>query len=366
MADSMSTHELDTPVLLIDRCRLQRNVDRMAAIARERGVALRPHAKTHKMPQIGRLQLDAGSSGLTVAKLGEAEVMATAGIRDLFIAYPIVGAAKLERLCHLAAENEIRVAADSWEVLSGISQAAARHGLCIKVRLEVDSGFGRCGLQTVDDVRGLVDRGADLPGIEICGLMGFAGQSYEANGDSEIIAIAHAEARQLVEMAQVLRRRDGDLAEISVGSTPTARYAAELQGVTEIRPGTYVFSDRTQAHLGWGTLDACALSVLVTVVSRPSRDRAIVDVGTKGLTSDPAPIPGFGAVRGYPEMEVERLTEEHGILRVPAGENLPIGTRLEIIPNHACGALNMFDEAVITAEGQVVDHWPVAARGKMQ
>jgi D-serine deaminase-like pyridoxal phosphate-dependent protein len=337
----------------------------MAAIAADAGVALRPHAKTHKMPQVARLQLAAGSQGITVAKLGEAEVMAAAGIRDIFIAYPIVGAAKLERLCKLAEEQEIRVAADSWPVLEAMSRAAAARGLRIKVRLEVDSGFGRCGLQSEAEVLELAERAAGLGGVEIVGLMGFGGHSYNAAGEAEIADVARAEAGQLVGMLAALRERGiGD--EISVGSTPTSRYAARVPGVTEIRPGTYVFSDRTQVQLGWGELDDCALTVLTTVVSRPTAERAIIDVGTKGLTSDPAPVPGFGAVRGRPGLDVETLTEEHGIVAVRDGENPPIGDRLEVIPNHACGALNMFDEVYVVRGGDVVDRWEVAARGRMR
>jgi D-serine deaminase-like pyridoxal phosphate-dependent protein len=336
----------------------------MAAVAAEAGVTLRPHAKTHKMPQVARMQLAAGSPGITVAKLGEAEVMAAAGIRDIFVAYPIVGEAKLARLCALAAENEIRVAADSWPVLEAMSRAAEARGLRLKVRLEVDSGFGRCGLQSDREVLALAERARTLPGIEIVGLMGFGGQSYEASGPEEIATVAEVEATQLVTMLAGLRALGaGD--EVSVGSTPTSPYAARVPGVTEIRPGTYVFSDRTQVELGWGALDDCALTVLTTVVSRPTPGRAIVDVGTKGLTSDPAPSPGFGAVRGHTGVQIDALTEEHGILSVN-GARLDIGARVEIIPNHACGALNMFDEVHVVRGGEVVDRWTVEARGRMQ
>lgn len=357
--------DLDTPALLIDRTLLQANVDRMAAVARAAGVALRPHAKTHKMPEVGRLQLAAGSRGLTVAKLGEAEVFAAAGFDDLFIAYPIVGRAKLDRLCRLTAEHTIRVAADSWEVVAGLSGAAEAHGLRLKVRLEVDSGFGRCGLQTPEEVVALAERAAELPGVTLCGLMGFAGQSYDLTG-AAIAEAGRNEAEQLLSIAAALRGRGIAMDEISVGSTPTSPYAARVRGVTEIRPGAYVFSDRAQAHLGWGSLDGCALAVLATVVSRPTPTRAIVDVGTKGLSSDSAPVSGWGAVRGHPEFEISMLTEEHGILTIPAGARLPIGARLLIIPNHACGTLNMFDEAWVVRGGRVDERWPVAARGKLQ
>jgi D-serine deaminase-like pyridoxal phosphate-dependent protein len=291
--------DLDTPALLIDHDKTRSNIDAMAAAIPD-GVALRPHAKTHKMPQIARMQLAAGSPGITVAKLGEAEVMAAAGIRNLFIAYPIVGAQKLARLTRLAADNEIRVAADSWEVLAGVSDAAARRGLRIDVLLEVDSGFGRCGLQTPEQVLTLARRARDLPGVRVIGLMGFGGQSYDAASEAEIARIGRAEATQLVELASMARAEGIDLREISVGSTPTSRHGAKVSGVTEARPGNYVFSDRIQVHLGWRGFDDCALTVLTTVVSRPTADRAIVDVGSKGLSRDAGPEPGYGSVIGLP------------------------------------------------------------------
>jgi D-serine deaminase-like pyridoxal phosphate-dependent protein len=357
---------VDTPAVVIDLDAVEANIAAMARIASAAGVHLRPHAKTHKMVQVARMQLDAGARGVTVAKLGEAEVMTAGGIRDVLIAYPIVGEAKLARLCALAAENEVRVAADSFAVLEGISRAAAKRGLRIKALLEVDSGFGRCGLQSPEETIDLARNAARLPGVELCGLLGFAGQGYAARTSEELQAIGREEGASLV----AIRERLGDegirLDEVSVGSTPTSRYAAQVPGVTEIRPGTYVFSDRTQVHLGWGDARGCALTVLATVVSRPLPTRAIVDVGTKGLTSDAAPVPGFGDVVARPGLVVTGLTEEHGILTVGNDEQLEIGDRVEIIPNHACGTLNMFDRAYVRRGSTLVDCWEVSARGKMQ
>jgi D-serine deaminase-like pyridoxal phosphate-dependent protein len=357
---------IETPAVLVNLDAVDANIQAMSKIAAEAGVKLRPHAKTHKMPQIAQMQLDAGSTGVTVAKLGEAEVMAAAGIRDLFIAYPIVGEAKLDRLCQLAGENEIRAAADSFVVLEGISQAAVERGLRIKVLLEVDLGFGRCGLQSPAETIELARRASTMRGIEICGLMAFAGQGYDATSREALEAIGREEGIKLVEISTQLQEAGYGGSEVSVGSTPTSRYAARVPGVTEIRPGTYVFSDRTQVHLGWGELGDCALTILSTVVSRPTTTRAIVDVGTKGLTSDPAPTPGFGAVVGRPRIDVESLTEEHGILSLPEAEDLAVGDRVEIIPNHACGALNMFDSVYVLRGGEIYERWDVAGRGRMQ
>jgi D-serine deaminase-like pyridoxal phosphate-dependent protein len=363
----MTVDDLDTPSLILDLDRMQENIDRMAAVARDAGVAVRPHAKTHKIPQIGHLQVAAGSPGLTVAKLGEAEVFADGGIEDLFIAYPLWGQAKWDRLCRLAERAQVRVAADSYEVLEGISQTAAHRGMRIPVRLEVDSGFGRCGLQTADEALALARRAADLPGIELVGLMGYGGQATAQPTLEGIRRVAREEADGLVAVAEALRNDGFAVPELSVGGTPTGPHAARVPGITEIRPGTYVFSDRSQAAMGWGDLDGCALTVQVTVVSRPTATRAIIDGGSKTLSSDPAPHQqGYGAVRGRPDFRIVKLTEEHGIMEVPADADLPIGARLAVIPNHVCVVINLHNQLYTMRDDRVEEVWPVAARGRVQ
>jgi len=363
----MTIDDLDTPSLVVDLDRMERNITRMAAIAHEAGVDLRPHAKTHKVPQIGLRQIAAGSPGLTVAKLGEAEAMVDGGIDDVFIAYPLWGNTKWERLCRLAGRARVRVAADSYEVLEGISRTARRYGLRIPVRLEVDSGFERCGLQTPAEVRAMARRMEALAGVQLVGLMGFGGHSYAERTPEGRQRVAVAEAQQLLEIAELLRADGFEVGEISAGSTPTSPYVAQVPGITEIRPGTYIFSDRDQVALGWGTLDGCALTLVVTVVSRPTATRAIIDGGTKTFSADTVGHDtGWGIVRDHPDYVLSRLTEEHGILDVPADAHLPIGSRLEVIPNHACGALNMHDQLVAIRGGGVEVIWPVAARGRVQ
>ena len=355
--------DLDTPRLMLDIVRLDRNIQRMAALAAEAGVTLRPHAKTHKLIQVAERQLAAGCSGLTVAKLGEAELFAGHGIDDLFIAYPVWGESKWERLCDLAQTAHIRVGADSEEVFSGISRAAAARGLVIAVRIEVDTGFGRCGVQSPEQALALARRIDGLPGVRLAGLMSFGGQTYRAPAEGRRAA-ALEDAARLVAAAELLREHGFEVPEVSVGSTPSAAYAHEMQGVTELRPGTYVFSDRDQAGLGWGTLDGCALTVAATVVSRPTPTRAIIDAGTKTLSGDrAATAEGWGDVRGHPGWTIESLSEEHGVLSVPGGAGPAIGDRLEIIPNHACAALNLHDEVTVVRDGAVEDVWSVEGRG---
>lgn len=359
--------ELDTPCLTLELSLLEHNIERMASLARAAGVALRPHAKTHKLVEVAERQLAAGSEGLTVAKLGEAEVFAEHGIGNLLIAYPLWGEQKWRRLCALAGDAEVRVAADSAQVCEGISAAAQAHGVVVAVRIEVDTGYGRCGVQDASEaadlavVRVVVER---LPGLRLAGVMSFAGQTYGApNGVGDA---ARSDAERLLEVASALRERGFDIAEVSIGSTPSAAHLAKLKGVTEFRPGTYVFSDRDQVALGWGTLDDCALRLIATVVSRPTRDRAVIDAGTKSLSSDLAThADGWGTIVGHPSWALSWLNEEHGVIALPPGEDPSIGTIVEIIPNHACGMLNLHDWVAVVRDGEVRDWWPVAARGRV-
>jgi D-serine deaminase-like pyridoxal phosphate-dependent protein len=335
----------------------------MASLAADAGVHLRPHAKTHKLIQVADRQLAAGSDGLTVAKLGEAELYAGHGITNLFIAYPIWGQAKCERLCRLAVDAELRVGADSFAVFEGISNTARVHGLTIPIRIEVDTGFGRCGVQTPEEARSLARRVVALPGVELVGVMSFAGHTYDV-GPAGVRDAAVADARTLVGIAEALRADGFLIEEVSVGGTPGASYVSAFEGVTEMRPGTYVFSDRDQAALGWGELNDCALTVLATVVSRPTPTRAVIDAGTKTLSSDRAAnADGWGVLRNRTEWQITAMYEEHALLEASTGDAPSIGTVVEIIPNHACGTLNMHDWVATAREGVVEEWWRVEGRG---
>jgi D-serine deaminase-like pyridoxal phosphate-dependent protein len=359
----VSPYELDTPCVVVDLDRLDRNILRMAQLASDAGVSLRPHAKTHKLVPVAERQIAAGSEGLTVAKLSEAELFAGHGITDLFIAYPIWGPTKWERLCRLAADARLRVGADSFEVFKGISDAATAHGLTIPIRIEIDTGFGRCGVQTAEEAGSLARQVAPLRGVRLVGVMSFAGQTYDV-GPAGVRDAALADARSLVEIADALRADGFEIREVSVGGTPSASYVSALEGITEIRPGTYVFSDRDQAALGWGGVDDCALTVMATVVSRPTPTRAVIDAGSKTLSSDRAVnAEGWGVLRDRPDWTITSLYEEHALLEVSAEDAAPIGTVVEIIPNHACGTLNMHDWVAAAREGEVEAWWRVDGRG---
>jgi D-serine deaminase-like pyridoxal phosphate-dependent protein len=291
-------------------------------------------------------------------------VFAEHGIGNLMIAYPLWGEQKWRRLCALAEEAEVRVTADSAEVCEGISAAARARGLFVAVRIEVDTGYGRCGVQDAREAADLAATVERLPGLRLVGVMSFAGQTYGA--PERVRDAARSDARRLVEVASALRESGFEITEVSVGSTPSAAHLGELEGITEFRPGTYVFSDRDQAALGWGTLDDCALRLIATVVSRPTRARAVIDAGTKSLSSDRAThADGWGTIVGRPSWTLSWLNEEHGVIELPPGEDPSIGTIVEIIPNHACGMLNMHDWVAVVSDGEVCDWWRVAARGRV-
>ena len=361
--------DLDTPSLLVDLDTVERNVAEMAKVAADAGVRLRPHTKTHKSPEIAGIQRAAGASGITVAKLGEAEVMVEAGFDDVLVAYPIWGEAKLARLRRLLERASIRVSLDSVEVAEGIGRVGRDLGRDVPVLVEVDAGLHRMGRPPGAPTVELAQEVARVFGVEVLGLLTHAGHAYRSAGGAELRAIAEAEGGDLLATAEGCEQAGLPIREVSVGSTPTARTVASVPGVTEIRPGTYVFNDVQQLRLGVATEADCAARVLVTVVARPSAERFVIDAGTKAFTSDGAdgpPFPGRGLVLGRPDLVLELMTEEHGIGRIEGGAELRIGDRLEVVPLHVCSCVNMFDTAVGVRGGRVEREIPIAARGRLR
>jgi D-serine deaminase-like pyridoxal phosphate-dependent protein len=331
------------------------------------GIRLRPHTKTHKSVQLARRQLALGAAGITVAKLGEAEVMAAAGISDILLAYPVVGPLKLARLRDLLLRvPRLTCAVDSVEVAAGLSRLGEALGRPVPVYLEVDStGHRRLGQPAGEASLALARRIQSLPGVALTGLMAHAGPAYQARDEEELRRIAVQEAAPLAELATAL----GPGLQVSVGSTPTARFldAAAGAGASEARPGTYIFNDRTQVALGVCRPEDVAVTILATVVSRPAPDRAVIDAGSKTLTSDTfGAAAGFGEVRGEPAMRLVRLSEEHGVMAVPPDCDLAVGDRVEIIPNHVCPCVNLTDELVGLRGGRPTERVRVDARGRVR
>jgi D-serine deaminase-like pyridoxal phosphate-dependent protein len=365
----MHVEELDTPVLVIDLDVLEKNIGGMADATRRAGVALRPHTKTHKSPEIARMQLEAGASGITVAKLGEAEVMADAGFDDILVAYPIVGDDKLARLRALRDRARVRVSLDSLEVAEGVGRIGRETGDPVELLVEVDTGQHRLGRPPGAPTVELVTEIAQLEGIEIVGLLSHAGHAYAATPE-ELPALAAREVADMVDTADACARAGIPIREISVGATPTALSQAPARGVTEIRPGTYVFNDVQQMRLGVAGEADCAARVLATVVSRPWEQRFVIDAGSKSLSSDGGdgpPFPGRGVIAGRPDLRLDFLTEEHGVGHIePGDDDLRVGDRLEVIPLHVCSCVNLFDVAAGVRGGTVEREFAIAGRGKVR
>ena len=363
--DAAAIASLDTPVLIVDLDRLDANVERMAALMASRGVALRPHAKTHKSLNVARRQIAAGAIGLTVATIGEAEVFASGGVEDLFIAYPVHAAGpKSARLRALAERCRLTVGVDSAAGVERLADTFRGAAVSPRVLVEVDSGGRRSGV--LPGEAGALGRTAVDAGLEVAGAFTHAGQAY--GGPDRRTASADEEVEGLAAAAESLRSSGIDPLVLSAGSTPTAPLSARPP-VTEERPGTYAFGDRQQVVLAGDAgpgMAGVALVVAATVVSHGSRGGFLVDAGAKILGKDTAPtVDGHGVVLGYPDAVVARVNDHHGIAEVPVGSARPaIGEVVWIVPNHVCPVVNLVDELVIAQGGRIVDRWPVDARGR--
>lgn len=360
--------ETDTPALLIDDAVLERNLVRMQALANQFGVGLRPHIKTHKMPQLAIRQVTGGAQGIAVAKLSEAEAMARHGLDNIQIANQIVGSQKIARMRALAHRVRLSCAVDSPLQVREISQAFEQAVRPIELLIEIDTGLHRCGLTNADDVIDLAKCILASPGVRLAGLMTHAGHAYATVGDPEKRrAIAQEEGSTLTSLAAKLRDVGIKLEVISVGSTPTAGDVVQVPGISELRVGNYVFNDMIQVALGVAALEDCALTVLATVISVPSEDRIVIDAGAKALSLDlgahgVTAVRGYGKVLGHDTSVLARLSEEHGVI-THAGAKFQIGQRLRIVPNHACATVNLYDRAFLLRGDEVVDQYRIEARG---
>jgi D-serine deaminase-like pyridoxal phosphate-dependent protein len=345
---------LDTPCLLIDLDILAANVARMAALARRSRVALRPHAKTHKSARIARMQLEAGATGICVATVGEAEVMRAAGIADILLAYNIVGDAKLARLLPMCADGGMTLTADSLEIAEGYSRIAAAAGRTLPVLLEIDSGMHRTGVEP--QMAGqLGAKIAGLSGIEVIGILTHAGHAHDVMAQPEIEAVARHEAAAMRQARDELDRQGIPVQVVSAGSTITAPYLSSDDGITEIRPGTYVFNDLRTLEMYACTPDQIAATILATVVS-VGPDRVVLDSGNKTLTMTTTEQHGFGMIKHHPLSNFVRLSEEHGVVRIAADDaRLRVGDRVQVLPIHICVCVDLQQQAYGVTQGQIAE-----------
>jgi len=338
--------DLDTPTILIDIDRVEANLKRAQDHADKEGYALRPHTKTHKLPYFAKRQIELGAKGITVQKLGEAEVMADAGIDDIFLPYNIVGDKKLARLKALNERITLSVTADSPDTIAGYARTFTE-GKPLTVLIECDTGAGRCGVQTQAQALALARQIEAAPGLRFGGLMTYPPKHGFAQSDAWF-----NDALALFKEAGIAVPR------VTAGNSPDM-WTPGGGPVTERRPGTYIYYDRMQVRDQVASVDDCALTVLATVVSRPTGTRVVIDAGSKGDLSL-----GHGLVMGT-ELVVKSLSEEHGVIEMPVASDWPrVGDRLRIIPNHVCVVSNLFDTVTLISGDEVKETLRVASRGR--
>ena len=355
---------LETPALVIDLDIVERNAVRMARAMAERGVALRPHVKTHKSVALARLQLDHGARGITVGTLGEAEVMADGGIDDIFVAYPLWAAGEKGRRLRALAERRgltFSVASDSAEGARRLSEAMRGSSARLRVLVDVDPHYGRTGVAA--ERAGELGRAAQDMGLEVIGAFTHGGHSYLQPDAGERAAADEVEV--LARAAEALRASGIEPTVLSAGSSPTAVAAARAP-VTEMRPGTYLIGDRIQVAVGASPADGVAIAVAATVVSDAVPGQVVIDAGAKSLTKDlPSYLDGYGTLPAYPEGIIERVSDYHGQVRFPDGTRMPaLGEIVAVVPNHACPVIDLYDTFVATRSGATIGRWRVDARGR--
>ena len=347
--------EFGTPAVVIDLDRVERNIARVQAACNAAGVANRPHIKTHKIPDIAKMQRDAGAAGITCQKIGEAEVMSEAGLDDILISYNLIGEDKMGRLAKVMERATVTVAADNPTVVAGLPRAAELSGRTLHVVVECDTGRKRAGVETPAEAIALAKDIASRPGLSFAGFM-----LYPPEDAMEVTQ------KFLDEATAGVREAGLEVRIVSTGGTPNVANLGRIKGATEHRAGTYVFNDRMMLACGAATMDDLALTVVGTIVSRAAPDRGIVDTGSKTLTSDTGGLEGHGLILEHPEAKIAKFAEEHGFLDLTKCNDRPkVGDVVRIVPNHVCVVVNMVDRLVATRGDEIVGELAVAARGKI-
>ena len=364
----MQKTELDTPALLIDLDKMEANIQTMADFFTTVNAMLRPHVKTHKTPIISHKQIAAGAIGVTCAKLGEAEAVIHAGVRDVLIANQVVGSHKIARLINLARHSEIMVAVDNPQNVRDISAAAAAKGATVRMLVEVNVGMNRCGVESGKPALELAKQIRQSPNLKFEGLMGYEGHTVAKPDLKEREANVREAMQHLIDAKHYLEKHGVEVSIMSGGGTGTFNITGSIPEMTEVQAGSYIFMDSTYRNVeGVGEQFDCSLSVLATVVSRPAPDRVIVDTGLKVLAKEfgiPQPI-------GITGVEMTGLSEEHGTLKCVgqvSDTDVPLtpGDKIEILPTHCCTTVNLHDRYYGIRNGIVESVWDIAARGKSQ
>ena len=364
--------ELETPALLIDQEIMMDNLKYMQNYADEQSVQLRPHTKTHKIPTIAKLQEELGAKGITVAKVGEAEVMAKHGLTDIFIANQIVGKSKIERIRKLAETIEISFGIDDLYHVKEIEAVFEGAKKKAQVVVEIEVGENRSGVIEESAFRTLLESIKASKNVEFKGVFSHDGHSYKAENLDECREIFTRSVERTLRFAEIAEEMGLKPKVVSIGSTPSLMQNYEIpDGITEIRPGTYVLMDASQANV-IGTYDRCAATILTTVISKPTAERVITDVGAKGITAQRrskgiTKTDGLGYIKGFDDVHISDVFDEHAIIyNEKFRDQVSIGDKVEIIPNHICPVCNLHEKAYLISNGEVVEELTVECRGKLQ
>ena len=369
----MKYYELDTPALLIDQRVMERNLEKMQRYTDASGVKLRPHTKTHKTPALALRQMELGACGITVAKVSEAEEMAKAGINDIFIANEIVGREKLRKIADLADSINISFGLDSVEQAEIVEACFAQSGKTAQVVIEIEVGENRSGIIEESDFLALLDCLKRCSHICLKGVFSHDGSSYSAPDRQACLNISVTAQERTLHFARMAREAGFALSVVSIGSTPSlANGSPILPGITEIRPGTYIFMDASQGH-AVADMTCCAATVLASVISRPTEERVILDVGAKGLTMQSrtegiCAVDGLGIIKEYPGVCIDQMYDEHAIIYDRQfRQQARVGEKVRIVPVHICPVVNLYDKAyLVDADGEICGRLSIDCRGKLQ
>jgi D-serine deaminase-like pyridoxal phosphate-dependent protein len=337
--------------------------------ANQYGVKLRPHTKTHKMPELARLQVEAGAAGITVAKVGEAEVMAAQGLQDIFIANEIVGMAKLERIRKLRRNIRIRLGVDNAVQVDQLEEVFRNEPHPIEVLIEVETGENRSGVITDEQLIRLVSHIQGKTKVVLRGVFSHEGNSYKAKSVEDCRRICLESQERTLQAGNIARSLGADIDTVSIGSTPSLMHSEILEGITEIRPGTYIFMDVGQGP-AISDYSRCAATVIATVISMPTGERIVLDTGAKALTMQTrsegiCATTGYGLVKNSDNIRLSGMFDEHGLIYDANLRNrLKVGDKLEIIPNHICPVCNLYDTAYLVSQGKVLRELAILGRGK--
>ena len=362
---------IDTPAMLIDYDLMMENLRMMQNKADQYHVNLRPHIKTHRMPELAQLQMQEGAYGITVAKVGEAEVMAEYGLHNIFIANEIVGVSKLERIRELNRKINIRIGVDNQYQIDQLENVFKEEEKSIEVLIEFEVGENRSGVITDEELIQLATYIKTKKKVLLKGVFSHEGHSYKADSVEECIKISTESQERTLRAGNMIKELGIDIDTISIGATPSLMHTGIISGITEIRPGTYIFMDVGQGS-GINDFTKCAATVLTTVISKPTEERIVLDAGAKALTSQNRSVgicstSGYGLVKNSDNIRLSGVFDEHGLIYDKNfRKNIEIGDKIEVIPNHICPTCNLYEKAYLVSKGEVLREIPILCRGKSQ